>query len=72
MKRMQNCITEFVVDHSKITREKYQELMLATDRIANDVGTVLFGKNAVECGLIDKVGTLREALDSLGNLIDKK
>lgn len=72
MKRMQNCITDFVVEHSNITEEKYKELMLATDRIANDVGTVLFGKNAVDCGLIDYVGTLRDALDSLGELIDKK
>ena len=43
--------------------------MLSTDQIANDVGTVLFGEKAVECGLIDRVGNLREALDCLYELI---
>ena len=45
--------------------------MLATDEIANDVGTVLFGERAVECGLIDNVGTLSDALSSLYDLVDK-
>lgn len=72
MKKMQNSITEFVERNSKITAEEYKKLMLATDQIANDVGTVLFGKNAVECGLIDKVGTLRDALDCLYGLIAQK
>lgn len=71
MKKMQNSITEFVERNSRITREKYKELMLTTDQIANDVGTVLFGENAVSCGLIDKVGTLREALDCLYDMISK-
>lgn len=72
MKRMQSCITEFVVKHSKISEEGYKKLMLETDQIANDVGTVLFGKNAVDCGLIDKVGTLREALDCLYGLVKER
>ena len=71
MRRMQNCITEFIVNHSSITEDGYKKLMLETDKIANDVGTVLFGKNAVDCGLIDRVGTLREALDCLYELIKK-
>ena len=69
MKRMQDRIIDFIVTHSGITGEGYKNLMLDTDQIANDVGTVLFGKNAVECGLIDNVGTLREALDCLYELI---
>ena len=69
MKRMQSCITDFVVRNSGITEKEYKKLMLATDQIANDVGTVLFGGKAVECGLIDRVGTLREALDSLYDMI---
>ena len=69
MKKMQNSITEFVERNSKISADEYKKLMLATDQIANDVGTVLFGGKAVECGLIDRVGTLREALDSLYDMI---
>jgi len=72
MKRMQNCITEFIVNHSNISENGYKSLMLASDQIANDVGTVLFGENAVECGLIDRCGTLREALDCLYELISDK
>ena len=72
MKRMQSCITDFVVRNSKISEEEYKKLMLATDQIANDVGTVLFGEKAVECGLMDRVGSLRDALDCLYQLIDKK
>lgn len=72
MKRMQSCITDFVVRNSQITQENYKRLMLSTDQIANDVGTVLFGEKAVECGLMDRVGSLREALDCLYQLIDKK
>jgi ATP-dependent protease ClpP protease subunit len=72
MKRMQSCITDFVVRNSKISEDEYKKLMLETDQIANDVGTVLFGEKAVECGLMDRVGSLRDALDCLYQLIDKK
>ena len=43
--------------------------MLETEDIANDVGTVLFGEEAVECGLIDGVGGISEAIDALDNMI---
>ena len=71
MMRMQDRIIDFIDRHSKIDFESYKRLMLATDEIANDVGTVLFGEKAVECGLIDNVGTLGDALSSLYDLIDK-
>lgn len=71
MMRMQDRIIDFIDRHSKISFEEYKRLMLATDEIANDVGTVLFGEKAVECGLIDNVGTLSDALFSLYDLIDK-
>lgn len=72
MMRMQDRIIDFIDRHSKIDFESYKRLMLNTDEIANDVGTVLFGEKAVECGLIDRVGTLSEALDALYGLIDER
>ena len=67
----QQRIADFVVSHSRITAERFNELMMATDEIANDVGTVLDGRKAVEEGLIDCLGGLREALDYLHSEIDK-
>lgn len=72
MMRMQDRIIDFIDRHSNIDFESYKKLMLTTDEIANDVGTVLFGEKAVECGLIDRVGTLSEALSALYKLIDEK
>lgn len=72
MKRMQDRIIDFIVRNSKISYDAYKELMLTTDQIANDVGSVLFGEKAVECGVIDRVGSLSDALDTLYELIEKK
>lgn len=63
--RIQERIVGFVTHHSNISREKYTELMMATDEIANDVGSVIYGEEAVRCGLIDSIGTLSDALDYL-------
>lgn len=63
--RIQERIVGFVTSHSNISRERYNELMLATDEIANDVGSVIYGEEAVTCGLIDSIGTLSDALDYL-------
>lgn len=72
MMRMQDRIVDFIDRHSKIDSKTYKKLMLETDEIANDVGTVLFGEKAVECGLIDRVGTLSEALTALYELIEQR
>ncbi len=72
MKRMQDRIIDFIVHHSGISYDGYKNMMLTTDEIANDVGSVLFGERAVECGLIDRVGTLSDALDTLYELIEKQ
>ena len=72
MKRMQDRIIDFIVRNSKISYDAYKELMLTTDQIANDVGSVLFGEKAVECGVIDRVGSLSDALDALYELIEKR
>ena len=70
--KMQGRIVSFVCDHSKISEEKFKELMLATDQIATDTGSVIDGHEAVEYGLIDAVGGLCDALECLNNMIKKE
>lgn len=70
--KTQQRIVEFVTAHSQISPAEFEKLMLATDEIANDVGSVLDGRQAVECGLIDCLGGLGDALDFLHREIDRK
>ena len=72
LNKMQDRIIDFIVRNSKIDHSTFKSLMLATDEIANDVGTVLFGEQAVECGLIDAVGGVEDALLALYDMIGKK
>lgn len=72
MKRMQDRIIEFIERNSRMSYEEYKKLMLATDQMANDVGTVLFGEMAAKCGLIDRVGNLSDALEALYGLIEDR
>ena len=65
-------IIEFIVRTSKISKEKLKEFMLQSDELLNDMGTILIGKQAVESGIINEVGGVKEALDKLNNLIDEK
>lgn len=69
--RIQQRIVGFVTAHSDITREDYLRLMTNTDELANDTGSVIYGEEAVRLGLIDRVGTLSDALDYLRKEIDK-
>lgn len=69
--RIQQRIVGFVTAHSDITREEYLRLMTNTDELANDTGSVIYGAEAVRLGLIDRVGTLSDALDYLRKEIDK-
>ena len=69
--RMQRRITTFVTDHSSVSPEKYNELALNTDELVMDIGTILDGKDAVDIGLIDSIGTLNDALTALYKMIDK-
>lgn len=68
--RIQDRIVRFVTSHSNITREAYLELMMATDELANDTGSVLYGEEAVSCGLIDSLGGLSDALEWLHSRIN--
>ncbi len=60
--KIQDRLVSFVVRNSKIEEENFLRLMMETDKIANDVGTVLFGEEAVSCGLIDGVGGISDAI----------
>lgn len=63
--RIQERIVGFVTAHSRVSREDYLRLMTSTDELANDVGSVIYGEEAVQLGLIDRLGTLSDALDWL-------
>jgi ATP-dependent protease ClpP protease subunit len=69
--KMQNRIVKFVCEHSKIAPEKFKALMLETEQIATDVGSVINGYEAVEIGLIDEIGGLSDALACLEGLINE-
>ena len=66
---IQERITAFVTSHSRIAPDVFERLMMATDQMSADVGTVVGGQQAVECGLIDQVGSLSDALAALHQMI---
>ena len=68
-KKMQERINDFIVRTSNISKENLTKLMHAKDELVSDVGSVLIGKEAVEYGLIDEVGGLKESLTKLKDLI---
>lgn len=68
-KKMQERIVEFIIRTSKIERDELVRLMHEKDELVSDVGSVLIGKEAVDCGLIDAVGGLKDALAKLKELI---
>lgn len=70
--KMQERITDFVIKNSKITKEKFTSLMMNTDELVTDVGSVLDGRKAVQAGLIDEIGNLSRVLDCLYDMIDNK
>lgn len=69
-RQMQDRITSFVVSNSNISKEKFTELMMKTGEMANDVGTIVSGDDAVSFGLIDEKGGLDTALEYLYNEIE--
>lgn len=70
--RIQEQIADFVTANSRISRNQFMEYMMATGQMATDVGTILYGKEAVESGLIDCLGGLSDALCALHEMIGKK
>jgi ATP-dependent protease ClpP protease subunit len=69
-RKMQDRILSFVERTSNISKEKLQQLMQETDELLNDMGTILIGKQAVDVGLIDEVGGIKEAVNKLKELIE--
>ena len=63
--KIQERIVRFITENSHITREKLMEYMMNTCELANDVGTVVYGEEAVKSGLIDQLGDLSDALSWL-------
>ena len=67
--KMQERIDNFIVRTSKIKKEDLKEMMLKSDELLNDMGTILIGNQAVECGIIDEEGGIKDALNKLRELI---
>lgn len=70
--KIQERIVKFVVSNSGVSEERFKELMLRTGELAGDVGSVIYGEEAVRLGLIDRVGGLSDALDALHAMIDEQ
>ena len=70
--RIQEQIADFVTANSGISKQQFEQYMMATGEMATDVGTILYGKEAVASGLIDKLGGLNDALNCLHKMIDKQ
>ena len=70
-RQMQNRISTFVANHSNIGKDRFEELLMETGILTKDVGTILEGEEAVEEGIINKVGGLKEAVKELKRRIDK-
>ena len=62
----------FVVKNSRIEADQFRELMLQSGDMSNDVGSIVYGEQAVELGLMDRVGTLHDALASLYEMMDEQ
>lgn len=67
--KIQDRISGFITSHSRISQERLTKLMLETGELTKDVGSVLVGRQAVEEGLIDEIGGIRDAFEKLRELI---
>ena len=65
LEKMQDRVVRFIVSHSRIEEWRFREMMFRSGELARDVGTVLIGREAVECGLIDEVGGIGQAIAKL-------
>ncbi len=72
LQKMQERVNNFIFKHSNITEEQLKKLMFATGELAQDIGTILIGQDAVDVGLIKAVGGLKEAYAELKRLIAQR
>ncbi len=70
--KMQERITDFVVRNSNISAKRFNWLMTRNGQLVSDVGTMLDGRQAVKEGLIDKIGSLKDAVGCLYDLIERE
>lgn len=70
-KEIQNRIISFICSHCKVKKERLEELMMETEILTKDIGTVLCGKEAVEEGIIDEIGGISQAIAKLHDLIEQ-
>ncbi len=72
LSKMQDRIVSFTCRNSRVSESSLRSLMMKTDEMATDIGTLLDGAEAVEIGLIDSLGTLSDAISALKDMIEKK
>ena len=72
IERMQDRVVAFVTENSRIDEETFRSLMLTVGELSQDIGSVVVGRKAVECGLIDAVGSIREAMQKLNEMIEER
>jgi ATP-dependent protease ClpP protease subunit len=71
LEKMQDRIINFIVSHSNVKEDYFRKILSRTDVLVNDIGSILDGYAATECGLIDEVGGLDKALEALRAMIGK-
>ncbi|MBR5319476.1 MAG: ATP-dependent Clp protease proteolytic subunit [Peptococcaceae bacterium] len=71
IERMQDRVVAFVTENSHIDEATFRSLMLTVGELSQDIGTVVVGRKAVEYGLIDEVGSIREAMAKLNEMIEQ-
>lgn len=72
LERMQQRITAFVTSHSKISADEFKRLMMNVGQLVADVGTIIDGRVAVDTGLIDNLGELKDAIACLYEMIEQQ
>ena len=70
--QMQDRIIGFITSHCTVTPQQVEKMMMNTQMLTKDLGTILVGKQAVDLGIIDAVGGISDAFTKLYQLIDKK
>lgn len=70
--KMQERVIRFVTGHSRISEEKFKELMFTTGELTRDIGTTVIGPDAVKYGLIDRIGGIGEAISELNRRIEER
>ena len=72
LEKMQDRIINFIISHSNVKEDYFRKILSRTDVLVNDIGSILDGYAATECGLIDEVGGIKEALDYLKKYVQNK